>query len=100
MSETLARFNPSWVMAVATIVGQILFLGTVYQRGNDTAQQVVALSARMDKTDEWRAEYKRQMDVNAMAVEKELKFMNTNLDALRRSLESRGIPVQPAAPTP
>lgn len=89
--------EPAWVGVAVLLLGQVVMYGRAAERDDNTSAQVVELQAWRTKTEQRLSESDKQAAVAAAQVASELRFMNANLDALRRSLESRGIPVQ--APT-
>lgn len=97
-------FNPAWIGVAVLLIGQLIFIGGVYgslnQQASNNAAEVVKLQAWQAATERRMAEADKQAAVTATQVASELRFMNANLDALRRSLESRGIPVQSPTASP
>lgn len=92
-----APFNPAWIAVGIVLLGQVVLYGRTAERDDNTVAQVIELQRWQSATEKRLSESDKQAAVAAAQVASELRFMNANLDALRRSLESRGIPVQ--APT-
>lgn len=86
-------FNPTWIAVAILAVGQLVGIGMDVQRGNATNEEVADLKQWRVATEKRLAESDRTSAVTNKSIEKDLQSLNLNVDALRRSLEVRGVPI-------